>query len=136
MPTSVFELKMSLQNMGLTVTQWSGANPRSNNIFALQTKGHTTLVYAKESNSNPGFWGLTANRLSELRRSGYEWLAILLLGSHEKGYVLSAADVEHFISSSVFRLAGDGDHKVNERDLPKNTCFPSVSSRDSIAGVE
>ncbi len=126
MPTAVSELKQSLQNAGLMVVAWSGARPKSNNILEVRSNSRTTLLYVKESNSSPGFWGLTANRLSELRASGHEWFTVLLLGSQGKGYFLTSADVERFISSSVFKLAGDGDHKVNERDLPKGMYSKSI----------
>jgi hypothetical protein len=85
------------------------------------------LLYVKVRSELPGFWGLTANRVNELNRSGNTWYAVLVLGSPSKGYVVTSKDVMSRINSGAWTLSGDGDYKINERtDLDGKWRFGSI----------
>ena len=57
------------------------------------------------------------NKVIRLEDSGLRWFAVLLLRSAGSGYVLTGTQVRHRINDGLFKLSGDGDHKVNEPDL-------------------
>ena len=106
-------------------TWWVGArNCRSRHILLLS--GTTDLLlYVKVSSREPGFWGLTLNRLALLRAAPHKWFVVLLLGSPERGYFLPSAEVEHCTGSGVWGLATDRDFKINPSGLSEELYFPS-----------
>ena len=116
-----------LSENGVAVNKWPGATRVSDHMLELNTRPGTTVLYVKESNKNPGFWGLTRNQLEVLRAAPIRWFAVLLLRSSIKGYLLSESQVEHRIDDGRFELSRDGDHKVNEdRDLSAEQRFSNI----------
>ncbi len=119
-----FETSLSrlLCARGIAVSRWSGGTRRSANLIALATVPRPTVLYVKESTSDPGFWGLTKNQLTRLSASGHRWFGVFLHHSPSAGYVLSGGQIELRIRDQRIRLAGDGDFKVNEHEqlLPSN----------------
>ncbi|MCK4791147.1 MAG: hypothetical protein KAV87_45870 [Desulfobacteraceae bacterium] len=113
----------------LEIIQWSGTPRRSNNLLEINSKKNHTLLYVKESNRSPGFWGLTKNQLDRLNNSQLPWFAVLLLKSNDTGYVLSSKEVNTRIQDGTFELSRDGDHKVNEvSDLNSNMAFRGIKN--------
>ena len=98
----------------VAVSTWSDARPTSRNILMIETRPDPILLYVKVRSEPPGFWGLTANRISELTHSGLLWYTVLLLGSPATGYVVSGADVDRHMRNADWTLSGDGDYKINE----------------------
>nr|WP_281720829.1 hypothetical protein [Nitrosomonas nitrosa] len=127
-------LKTICESRGVTCGRWSDASPSSANVLAIGTKPNETFLYIKCRTNPPGFWGLTANRIAELDRSGTPWYAVLIVGSHETGYVAAQAEVASRISSRAWLLAADGDYKVNEqRELVGISRFKSFEGFLSLA---
>jgi hypothetical protein len=92
------------------------------------------VLYVKESNSSPGFWGLTRNQLHQLDKPHVRWFAVLLLKSNNNGYVLTSNEVINRVKDGTFELSKDGDHKINERtDLNPNMAFRGI--KDLLARV-
>ena len=121
------QFAVELVAQGVTEKRWSGATRKSDHMLELNTKPGRTILYIKESNKDPGFWGLTRNQLEALRTSTLDWYVILLLRSSTSGYLLSSGQVERRIDDGRFELSGDGDHKVNETsDLSDGQQFSSV----------
>ncbi len=119
-------LRSKCDARGVSCGRWFAASPSSANILVVGTKPKETLLYVKCRTDPPGFWGLTANRISELDALGKPWYAVLIVGSPEKGYVPSQADVRSRTSSGAWTLSADGDFKVNEnRDLGGISRFQS-----------
>ncbi len=128
--TTVSKLEQSIKALlapkGIRVGRWSGGTRTSASLIALGTVPKTTVLYAKESGSTPGFWGLTKNQLTRLRDSEECWFAVLMRVGTPSGYVLSASQVEQRIKDGTFELSRDGDHKVNEdTDLDASQSFKS-----------
>lgn len=119
-------LERELEETPLTVSIWTGASRTSAHLISVGTSRDGTVTYVKESNSNPAFWGLTKNQLDRIQAATTNWCVILLARSHDHGYVLSARDVSMLIAEGVFELSGDGDYKVNERDLARAARFNSI----------
>jgi hypothetical protein len=69
------------------------------------------LLYVKGSGTYPPRWGVTSNVVDRLRQRNKPGVVILLFESPNYGYVLSSADVEHYIRNDVWPLAKDGDYK-------------------------
>jgi len=121
------QFAVKLAAHAVTCQKWSGATQKSDHMLELNTKPKRTVLYIKESNKDPGFWGLTRNQLEALRTSTLDWFAVLLLRSSTSGYLLSSGQVERRIDDGRFELSGDGDHKVNEtQDLSDGQNFSSV----------
>lgn len=57
------------------------------------------------------FWGLTKNRLEAIERLGHYFVVFLV--SPDEGWVFSSREVNRRIADEVWKLAGDGDYKVN-----------------------
>ncbi len=111
----------------LNIGQWPGATRRSNHLLEISIKKKSTVLYVKESNSSPGFWGLTKNQLDQLNKTRVRWFVILLLRSSNTGYVLSSNEVNMRVNDDTFALSRDGDHKVHERtDLISNMAFQDI----------
>ena len=107
--------------------RWRGGTPSSANLLEIRTKPRPTILYVKESNAHKGFWGLTHNRIDQLRRSGLPWFAVLLRLNSTAGYVLPPDQVEAAINDGTFELSADGDYKVNEgADLSSKQRFANL----------
>lgn len=133
---SAFREKLAdrLEKKGLHVADWHGGTRVSGHLLEVSTEPKPTILYVKESNSSPGFWGLTKNQLDRLSDASVRWFAILLARSTEAGYLLSGGQVNLRIRDGTFELSADGDHKVNEgADLVDAQAFRTLD--DLIARV-
>ena len=124
-------LRARCRAQGFSVDRWTGAQPSSANILAVVTGTEEALLYVKCRGVPPGFWGITDNRIRELRSSGKSWHVVLLVGSPEEGYVVPSTEVLTRTSNGTWRLSGDGDYKINERPgevggLVRHTSFESL----------
>lgn len=118
-----------LASKGLEVGPWRGATRRSANLIEIDTKPKSTVLYVKESNSSPGFWGLTKNQLVRLDETQVRWFVVLLARSSDSGYILSRDEVNRQLQNGTFELSQDGDHKVNERkDLAQLQAFRGIKN--------
>ena len=131
--STVNEFRNSLPNNldgeNLNITKWSGTPRRSNNLLEINFKKNPTILYVKESNSSPGFWGLTKNQLDRLNNFQIPWFIVLLLKSKDSGFLLSSKEVNTRIQDSTFELSKDGDYKVNEiSDLNSNMSFRGIKN--------
>jgi hypothetical protein len=91
---------------------YSGAR-YSRHLLELKTSPKPTVLYVKESNVQPGWWGLTDSHIKGLEKAGERWFAVLLL-SNTSGYVLTGGQVRLRIHDGTFKRT-KGDYKVNER---------------------
>jgi len=83
-------------------------------------------VYFKVRSAEPYRWGVTANRLRELKQSRKKWVVVLLFESAETGYFLESGDVDNYMS--IWPIASDGDYKVEPGTyLQYNKPFHSFS---------
>ncbi len=116
--TSVAEFKKALTSRlterSLSVTLWRSGSRRSANLIEISTKPIPTVLYAKISNSDPGFWGLTKNQLDRLNNNQVRWFAVLLAASHTDGYLFSSYQINQRIKDGTFELSIDGDYKIHE----------------------
>lgn len=84
------------------------------------------LVYIKVRSEEPYRWGVTMNRIEELRQSGKDWIIVLLYETPETGYLLTSNDVNRYLS--IWPLGRDGDYKVGPGSyLQFNKPFNSFS---------
>ena len=68
------------------------------------------LLYFKVRSSYPYRWGVTANRIIELNKSGKKWYLVLLYESTDTGYLITSEEVSRYLS--IWALGRDGDYKV------------------------
>lgn len=121
------EVEKELTSKGLEVGLWRGAIRRSANLLVISTKPQPTVLYVRQSNSLPGFWGLTKNQLNRLNKAQVRWFTVLLARSNDNGYIFSSEEVKQRVQDGTFKLSQDGDHKVNERtDLNPNIAFRGI----------
>jgi hypothetical protein len=115
-------------NGGLLETvKWSGSGRRSNNLLKIKTSSSSIILYVKEFNKLPGFWGLTKNQLDRIEKFQICWFTVLLLRSNDTGYIITSNDVKERIQNGTFELSRDGDYKINERtDLSSNMSFCGI----------
>ena len=88
---------------------FEGTRRVSRNIVEL-SGSINCLVYIKVRSQEPHRWGVTANRIEELKQSGKGWLVVLLYETPETGYLLTSKDVNRYLS--IWPLGSDGDYKV------------------------
>lgn len=100
-------------------------NGRSRNILVLLGDASERLLYVKVRSEPPGFWGLTQDRLGLLGAAHRKWYVVLLLESPETGYLLPSAEVERCIRDDVWKLSTDGDFKIHEAQLSRESHFQS-----------
>jgi len=58
-------------------------------------------------------WGVTANRIDELKQSDMKWVLVLLYESASTGYFITAEDVNRYLFLSIWPRGRDGDYKVS-----------------------
>ncbi len=122
-------LPFSFDGESLSITQWAGTTRRSSHLLGITSQKNHIVLYIKESNKTPGFWGLTKNQLDRLNKSQVRWFAVLLLKSNDSGYVLSSDEVDSSIQDGTFELSNDGDHKINEgTDLNADMAFRGIKN--------
>ena len=94
---------------------WSrGTRRMSRNIIEL-SRSINCLIYFKvisKKSYNSYKWGVTANRIDELKQSDMKWVLVLLYESASTGYFITAEDVNRYLSLSIWPLGRDGDYKV------------------------
>jgi hypothetical protein len=121
-------LGAALAPSGIALGRWTGTPRMSDHMLALKTEPQPTVLYVKESNTSPAFWGLTKNQLNRLRACRLPWFVVLLDGGNTHGYLLTPSHLEIRIGDGTFELARDGDHKVNEADLSDQQRFIDLPS--------
>ena len=84
--------------------------PISRNVFEYSGR-KKVLLYVKGRAQEPYRWGVTKNVIQRLRNESKPWIVVLLLDSHEKGYLLTSRDTDHYINDDVWPLGADGDYK-------------------------
>lgn len=72
-------------------------------------------IYCKTSNLPKPFWGLTKNRLNQLRIAGKDYYVILKYRGGK--IILTSDDVDELISKK--NAAKDGDYKITFSDVKK-----------------
>jgi hypothetical protein len=75
------------------------------------------LLYVKESNIDPAFWGLNEPQLSRLRGSGQRWYIVLLVANGERGYFINGT-----LLKGGWSIGGD-DYKLHPNELSDWTPF-------------
>lgn len=122
------KLTKGLEPERINIIQWAGSSRRSNHLLKLEFESNSVVLYVKESNKTPGFWGLTKNQVDRLNSSKNQWFSVLLLRSNDSGYVLNSSEVNERIFDKTFELSRDGDYKVNENtDLQTNMTFFGIA---------
>ena len=106
-------LRKYCRGHGLTATRWQGASRRTANLVEIDTAPRRTVLYVKDRSEPPGFWGLNESQLDALRQSRSAWYVVLLVGSGEKGFLLSSDQVEKAIRTKKWTRSGT-DWKVHE----------------------
>ena len=105
-----------------------GTRRMSRNIIEL-SKSINCLIYFKvrsKKSYNSYTWGVTANRIDELKQSDIKWVLVLLYESARTGYLITAGDVNRYLS--IWPLGNDGDYKVSTGSyLQFNKPFQSFS---------
>jgi hypothetical protein len=116
-----------LSHGSVQASPWSCTPRRSNHLVSLHGGPKETVLYVKESNTDPAFWGLTKNQIERLHEHDVRWFVVLLHRSSSSGYILTGGQIDARISNGVFTLSGDGDYKVNQGVLEDGQCFASVA---------
>ncbi len=92
---------------------------RTSNIIELD--GYfNCLLYFKIRSEEPYRWGVTHSRIKEMQASGKEWFIVLLFETFEKGYLLSAQDVERYITEGLWPM-GRGKNRNEYKISPGKT---------------
>lgn len=113
------------ENKGFSCQFWQGTKQMSRNIIEL-SGSINCLIYFKVRSEKPYRWGVTANRIDELKQSGMKWVLVLLYESPNTGYLITAGDVNRYLS--IWPLGSDGDYKVGPGSYLKfNSPFHSFS---------
>ena len=81
----------------------------SRNIIEL-SGSMNCLIYFKVRSEKPYRWGVTKNRIDELNQSDMKWVLVLLYESPNTGYLITAGDLNRYLS--IWPRGSDGDYKV------------------------
>ena len=104
---------------------YQGTRRISRNIIEL-SGSINCLIYYKVRSEKPYRWGVTANRIDELKNSGMKWTLVLFYGSPDTGYLITAENVNRYLS--IWPRGNDGDYKVGPGSYLKfNKSFHSFS---------
>jgi len=104
---------------------YQGTRRMSRNIIEL-SGSINCLIYFHVRSKKPYRWGVTANRIDELKQSGMKWVLVLLYESPNTGYLITAGDVNRYLS--IWPLGSDGDYKLGPGSYLKfNRPFHSFS---------
>ena len=120
---------------GFHVQFWyQGTRRMSRNIVEL-SGSINCLIYFKVRSERPHRWGITANRIEELKESGKKWILVLLYESPDTGYFITPEDVNRYLS--IWPLGSDGDYKVGpgrylQFDKPLHSFAEFIDSLVSI----
>ena len=103
-------LRQAGEKNGFRAQIWyQGTRRMSRNIIEL-SGSINCLIYFKVRSEEPYRWGVTANRIDELKQSGRKWVLVLLYESPNTGYLSTAEEVNRYLS--IWPLGSDGDYKV------------------------
>jgi hypothetical protein len=103
-------LRQAGENNDFRCQFWYQSTRRmSRNIIEL-SGSINCLIYFKVRSEEPYRWGVTANRIKELEQAGKKWVLVLLYESPNTGYLITAEDVNRYLS--IWPLGSDGDYKV------------------------
>ena len=108
-------LRQNGEKQNFSCQLWSrGTRGMSRNIIEL-SGSINCLIYFKvrsKKSYNSYNWGVTANRIDELKQSDMKWVLVLLYESASTGYFITAGDINRYLSLSIWPLGRDGDYKV------------------------
>lgn len=90
---------------------WEATERRTRSIYQLQFSDRSVFLHIKESNSVPGWWGLSPHLL--MRTSNHPYLVILLNATKDIAYVATPPEVESRVDY-IWRMARDGRYKIHE----------------------
>lgn len=93
--------------------RWPGALRYSPNVMRLSEIPSDVLLYVKDKSDAPGFWGLNKPQLEEIRRSGFRWFVVLLVGEAEQCYLLPSEFIDDAIADNRWSRSDD-DYKLHE----------------------
>jgi hypothetical protein len=86
----------------------------------------SSLLYVKARSQSPWRWGVTANVVNRLKTQTRPWAVVLLMGSHDVGYLLSSGDVNYY-TGNVWPLGADRDFKpATGSYLRRNSPFSTM----------
>ena len=106
----ISQLRKAGENNGFRCQFWyQGTRRMSRNIVEL-SGSINCLIYFKVRSEAPYRWGVTANRIEELEQSTGKWVIVLLYESPNTGYLITAENVNRYLS--IWPLGGDGDYKI------------------------
>lgn len=98
------------EKQGFRCQPWfQGAGRLSKNIVDF-SGSINCLAYIKVRSERPFRWGVTANRIDELKQSCKDWVIVLLHETPETGYLLTSDNVDCYLP--IWPLGSDGDYKV------------------------
>ncbi len=108
----------------------------TNNIVELS--GHINcLLYFKIRSADPYRWGVTNNRMEELKASRKKWFVVLLYETPDNGYLLTPSDVRRYVKENLWPL-GRGKNKNEYKVGPRTTLQynePFETFRDFIKSL-
>ncbi len=91
---------------GFQCNEYESKLRKTNNIIEL--KGNINcLIYCKIRSGPPYQWGITTNRINELKSSRKKWFIILLFETSNNGYLLTANDVERYLNEKLWPIGSD-----------------------------
>lgn len=96
---------------GCEVELWNDGGRHSWNLFEISSGDRGVVLYAKESNSNPGFWGISPNQLKRI--STRPFLILFLNNTDEVAYIATPKDLDSRVGR-LWKQASDGDFKIHE----------------------
>jgi len=85
--------------------------------------GRLIIKISRSQRPKNPFWGVGAAQIDVLDLGGRPYFLVLLV-SEKEGWVFSADEVQKFITSDKWRLAGDSNYKIN-MPLPNANAFLS-----------
>jgi hypothetical protein len=107
--------------LSLLTEQWAGGHRHTANLIQIHTRPSRILLYVKESNISPVFWGLNEPQLSSLDASGHPWYVVLLGASGENGWFLKGPRVIELAKERLWsvqrRPTGSDDYKIHRKEL-------------------
>lgn len=98
------------------------------NIFMI-SEPISCLIYFKISSRKPCWWGVTENRVEELKQSDKKWFLILLCESAESGYFLNDEEVNLNMSNWSW---SNGDFKVIPANIRPRRTFNSFEELQAL----
>lgn len=103
-------LRQAGENTGFRCQLWyQGTRRLSRSIIEL-SGSINCLIYFKVRSEEPYRWGVTVNRIKELKQSKKKWVLVLLYESPNTGYLITEKEINRYLS--IWALGSDGDYKV------------------------